>query len=270
MQLPPKRDDPEWNILREHDIEELWDHSRRPHVAASHAARMDLLSDLVTGVTPPSGRILDVGCAQGTLGLRLAERGFRVSLLDVRERFIDYAKERGGLGDLRYYVGRLGPESPPDRNYDVVVCTEVLEHVPAPALLLNGLAQKARAGGTVVLTTPNAEYLRSRWPTFGTVAQEVIDHAERDSADGDAHRFLFTGGELTSLVRGVGMRVERAGYFLPFWLEGHLKTRYLHALHYRVRGRILRPRAQLPRGLARYLCASQWLVARLPSRGVDD
>jgi 2-polyprenyl-3-methyl-5-hydroxy-6-metoxy-1,4-benzoquinol methylase len=267
MKLPAEMPDPVWSRLRQHDVEELWDQSISPHVASSYTARLNLMLEVVSRLAGQGGRILDVGCAQGTLGLMLAERGFRVSLLDVRSTNIDYSRARYERGEVDFHVGLLSDGMPPSSDYDVVVCTEVVEHVPEPARLLSQLAEKTRSGGHVCLTTPNADYAFAALPSFGTANQHVIDAAEANSMDGDAHRFLYTREELVTLVRGVGLRLEAHGFFLPAWLEGHAKTRYIHRMLHRLRGDIVRLPAALPgisRILSRHLCASQWLVARRP------
>ncbi|HXJ23563.1 MAG TPA: methyltransferase domain-containing protein [Polyangia bacterium] len=262
MKLPEARPDPGWSLLREHDQQELWDDSIAPHVAASYRARMSLLAGLVGEASGPAGHVLDVGCAQGTLGLMLAERGFQVDLLDLRSQNIAYAQARYEHGAVRFHVGLLGEDCPPERDFDVVVCTEVLEHVPAPSELLRQLAGKVRPGGALCLTTPNGEYMFSRLPTYGGARQSTIDDSEANSSDGDAHRFLYTRDELITLVRSVGLRIERHGFFLPAWLEGHAKTRHLHRLYYSARHKLLTPPATLPEALGRRLCSSQYLVAR--------
>jgi 2-polyprenyl-3-methyl-5-hydroxy-6-metoxy-1,4-benzoquinol methylase len=267
MKLPPPKPDRDWSHLRQHDLEELWDHSISPHVASTYTARMNLMLEIVSPLAGDGGRILDVGCAQGTLGLMLAERGFRVSLLDVRATNIEYAKARFERGQVDFHVGLLGEQTPPRADYDVVVCTEVLEHVPDPSRLLSQLAGKARSKGYLCLTTPNADYAFSDLPSFGGADQSVIDTAEVNSLDGDAHRFLYTREELIALARGVGLRLESHGFFSPVWLEGNAKTRYLHRMLYRLRGDILHLPPTLrgiARPLARRLCSSQWLVARRP------
>ena len=262
MRLPDPKDDPTWACLRAHDVEELWDPAQSPHIAATYQARMQLLTDLVVGLAGPGGRVLDVGCAQGTLGLTLAERGLRVTLLDVRHESLEYARSRHETGEVTFCVGVLGPDMPPANDFDVVMCTEVLEHVPAPAQFLLQLRSKVRAGGALCLTTPNGDYLMAHLPTYGGAPQSTIDEAEPNSMDGGAHRYLYTREELIALVRGAGMRLEQHGFFSPAWLEGHLKTRQLHRLHYRWRKQLLRVPARLPERLGRRFCASQFLVAR--------
>jgi 2-polyprenyl-3-methyl-5-hydroxy-6-metoxy-1,4-benzoquinol methylase len=265
MKLPPEKEDPDWSRLRQHDVEELWDHSINPHVASAYAARVSLLLEVVSRLAGPGGRVLDVGCAQGTVGLMLGERGFRVSLLDVRSTNIEYSRARYEHGQVDFHVGLLADQTPPGSDFDVVLCTEVLEHVPEPSRLLSQLARKARPGGYVCLTTPNADYAFSALPSYGGANQQVIDTAEPNSLDGDAHRYLYTREELVALVRGVGLRLESHGYFLPAWLVGHAKSRYIHRLLYRLRGEIVRLPGALPGSgdlFSRRLCASQWLVAR--------
>lgn len=208
MRLPEPRDDPDWRRARAHDVEELWDHNGAPHVATSYAARVEMIIRLVRRLAGPGDRVLDVGCAQGTYGLMLAEQGLRVSLLDVRAGYIEYAKARWERGEVEFYVGTVSDEYPPRRDYDVVLCTEVIEHVSAPAALLDALRRKVRPGGTIVLTTPNADYLVAGLPTYGRASQAVID-------DGDAHRYLFTQEEPVALVRSVALRVEGSSFFLP-------------------------------------------------------
>lgn len=260
MKLPPQRNEPVWSRLRQHDLVEMWDPSSAPHVAAAYRARLMLLRRLLEQRVPACGRVLDVGCAQGTLGLLLAESGYAVTLVDVRPEAIAYARERHERGDVEFVVGRLTSDRPARNDFDAVVCAEVLEHVVRPSELLTTLAAKVRPGGALVLTTPNGEYWFARLPTFAAATQSVIDSASPDSMDGDAHRFLYTREELVTLVRGVGLRVEAAGFFSPFWLEGHLKTRLLHRLLFAVRRRVVAWSAErVP--WARRLCASQWLLA---------
>src|SRR5262249_15009704 len=156
---------------------------------------------------PAPARVLDVGCAQGTLGLQLAEEGYRVTLVDIRPDHIEYAKARHEHGDVEVLVGEASPRFPENHAYDVVVCTEVLEHVPAPARLLDTLRAKVAERGALLLTTPNGEYALSPLPTFASASQAVIDEAEPNSRDGDAHRYCFTRDELTAIVRSSGLRV---------------------------------------------------------------
>ena len=42
----------------------------------------------------------------------------------------------------------------PDQEFDIVFCTEVMEHVPEPALFLKEIYRVLKPGGVVIMTTP--------------------------------------------------------------------------------------------------------------------
>ena len=262
MRLPPPKDDPDYARVREHDIQELWDLSIAPHVATSYQARLGLMQELADGVLRGASDILDVGCAQGTFGLRLAGRGHRVVLLDARAGHIDYARLRHQTGAVEFRVGYLEEQEDLAHRFDLVVFSEVLEHIRSPAQTLSSLRETLRPGGHLLVTTPNAEYAFSRLPSYGRARQEVIDDAEDNSADGDGHRFLYSLEELVAIVRASSFRVVQAGFFSEWWTSGHVKTRYLHKLAFQLRRRPLSVRARLRHDqIARRTCSALALIA---------
>lgn len=72
------------------------------------------------------GSVLDAGCAMGFLVEALRDRGVEAEGVDLSAYAISQVRE-----DMRVYcrVGSL--LEPPSRRYDLVVCIEVLEHIPA-------------------------------------------------------------------------------------------------------------------------------------------
>ena len=54
--------------------------------------------------------------------------------------------------DITYYDGSALPFG--DASFDHVLCTEVLEHVPDPALFLADISRILRPGGSLILTVP--------------------------------------------------------------------------------------------------------------------
>ncbi len=100
-----------------------------------------------------AGTVADVGCGA---------QPFR-DLLPPATRYIgvDIAAAGESFGyhtpDTRYYQGNTLPLA--DGEVDHVLCTETLEHVLAPAILLSELSRVMRPGGRLVLTVPFA----ARW-----------------------------------------------------------------------------------------------------------
>jgi 2-polyprenyl-3-methyl-5-hydroxy-6-metoxy-1,4-benzoquinol methylase len=243
LRLPPERlTDPEWTNLREHDIQEHWDLALAPWVATAHAARMEHAIEVIEDHSCSPARVIDVGCAKGTLGYLLAGRGFDVTLVDVCASHVAYARARSDEhASLQFCVG-LVPTVPEQDGFDVVVCTEVIEHMPTPRMLLDGLRQKCRPGGMLYLTTPNGAYFFSKLPTYSKVAEEVLANMVVNSDDGDDHRYGYTLEELVSVVRAAGFAVREAGIFLPFWMVGWAHTEALHRLHLMLTRRLVRHR----------------------------
>jgi 2-polyprenyl-3-methyl-5-hydroxy-6-metoxy-1,4-benzoquinol methylase len=264
MRLPKPTADPEYSYVRDHDVREWWDSSVQPHAALGYQQRIRLLLDEVQRHTPIGSKVLDVGCAQGTAGLLLAERGYRVTLLDIREAHIRYARDRYEHGAVEFAVGRLADAIPATPVFDAVICTEVIEHVSKPAVFLEQISVRLRSGGSIFLTTPNADYWGWHLPSYGYAHEHVIDGAEADSCDGDAHRYLFSREELISLFRGVGLRAEAVGFALPFWTQGHFRTRHAINLYQRVAGRL--PTLRTPRVM--WGPASRRLSSILVARGI--
>jgi 2-polyprenyl-3-methyl-5-hydroxy-6-metoxy-1,4-benzoquinol methylase len=96
--------------------------------------------------------LLDAGCGTGLFSRAAAQRGARVTSLDVGEGLLERVAEKC---DSRRVVGDVQQLPFADEAFDVVLSTEVIEHVPRPELAVGELARVLRPGGTLVVTTPN-------------------------------------------------------------------------------------------------------------------
>ncbi|MDQ8050844.1 methyltransferase domain-containing protein [Luteibacter sp.] len=106
-------------------------------------------------------RFADVGCAYGGYLVAAAEAGAsEVVGIDVDEDYLRLGKE---LLDAHGVRGRLELGSVDDpallarlpTAFDVVTCTDVLEHVADPAITLYMLSRYMAPGGRIYLTVPN-------------------------------------------------------------------------------------------------------------------
>lgn len=98
-------------------------------------------------------KILDIGCGTGMAAERLKDFG-AVYGVDISSKSIEQARDR--LDEA--YVSLA--EKLPFRNeiFDVIVCTEVIEHLLAPSEALSEFNRVLRSGGYLIISTPNPWY----------------------------------------------------------------------------------------------------------------
>lgn len=224
---PPVYSD-EWSdevrAVYAHDLQEIWDPSIRPQVWHLYNEQLRLYMGFADR---PALQILDVGCAQATLALMLAEAGHNVTAVDVRQGFLDYACSRYTHGKIQFLCANV-LEDPLDGQFDIVFANQILEHIVRPIKLLEVLIQRLRPGGVLVASTPNHGYLMNRLPSFSDLdAPENYAHLEH-SADGDGHFFFYTASELSSCLEQAGFQsIDVTPFETPF-ASGHMKVRFIH------------------------------------------
>lgn len=106
------------------------------------------------GMLPASvSSLLDVGAREGYLTRKLAEHVPEVTALDLELPAIDDARVRCVKGD----AARLDF---PDNHFDLVFCSEVLEHIPEPSMTAacRELARVTRR--FVLIGVPNCQDIR--------------------------------------------------------------------------------------------------------------
>jgi ubiquinone/menaquinone biosynthesis C-methylase UbiE len=105
---------------------------------------------------PPGHRLLDAGAG------RQPFREACAHLRYVAQDFGKYEAAPAGVGlqrsDFAYgpldVVSDVAAIPEADASFDAILCTEVLEHVPAPEAALREFARLLRPGGALILTAP--------------------------------------------------------------------------------------------------------------------
>jgi 2-polyprenyl-6-hydroxyphenyl methylase / 3-demethylubiquinone-9 3-methyltransferase len=103
-------------------------------------------------------RVLDVGCGGGILSEAMASAGARVTGIDLGDRALKVAQMHLLEGTLQVEYRKIAVEALADeepRQYDIVTCMELLEHVPDPASTVQACARLLSAGGRCFFSTIN-------------------------------------------------------------------------------------------------------------------
>jgi SAM-dependent methyltransferase len=153
-------------------------------------------SQLLELVGPPSRRVLDVGCGQGELGHTLKRRGHHVVGVDYREPAFELDEfVQADLG--------AGLPLPADRDFDVVILADVLEHMSDPLKLLREARSHLAPGGSLLVSVPNAVH----WSVRAQVALGKFDYTNKGILDRGHLRF-FTRASAERLFAEAGLRAS--------------------------------------------------------------
>lgn len=145
------------------DLGDAWWDPRGP-VAALHdfnQARTAYAVGVIRGVMPEvtRPRVLDVGAGGGLFSASLAAGGFEVVGIDASAPSLRVARKHTVRADDRhapsYVAGNAMMLPLADASFDAVVCSEVLEHVASPGILIGEVARVLRPGGLFCFDTPN-------------------------------------------------------------------------------------------------------------------
>ncbi len=211
-------------------------------------------------------RVLDIGCGNGSqLSIPLAELGFSVTGIDPDESSIVHAKRLAeNLPAANFLCGSADDIK---ETFDVVILSEVLEHVADPGKLLMTGANLLNPYGVVIVTTPNGygEFEMDSWLFRTLRLQRLIDKLAKNNSttlgstdnEDSGHVQFFTRARLYRIFKDCGLYVWREGTasFFAGPLAGHLLARSARFIEWNSR-----ITERLPKVLA-----SGWYFALRPS-----
>jgi len=172
--------------------------------------------------------VLDVGCGNGAyVALPLARAGFHVLGLDPHQDSIAHARElAGAMTNAKFTCEDI--ENIPSGIFEVVILSEVLEHVANPSELLKRCAGRLKPDGIVIVTVPNGygEFEIDSWVYGKLRLQWLVDLLAKpdiqllattdNSSCGHVH--FFTLRRIRRIFSECSLSVFRQG--ASSWLSG--------------------------------------------------
>lgn len=175
----------------------------------------------VTRLCPPGRfpKLIDVGVWPGYQSLALVHLGYRVHGLDL---------DPTRLASLPLTIDQydlLRHDSMPVESgrYDVIVATEIIEHIPPERLpiFLTAASAALRPGGYLIISTPNRRYLGNMIRSRATGTDAAGHGHTHEYSRGELRRVVSTGWvdqrvtpvEMYALVGTINPRQ----YYRPLW-----------------------------------------------------
>jgi 2-polyprenyl-3-methyl-5-hydroxy-6-metoxy-1,4-benzoquinol methylase len=131
---------------------------RYPYATAAescaHAYLLTPVKKLVESLGT-KGTVLDLGCGNGSLSHKLSKLGFEVYGVDRSDSGIQIARE--AFPQVRFSLGDVEEDLSPDpfqaESFDVIVSTEVVEHLYRPRQLVKNAFRLLKPSGHFIVTT---------------------------------------------------------------------------------------------------------------------
>ena len=121
-------------------------------------------------------KILDVGCEAGYITMRLAQKGAQVTAIDLIEEPINELKLaiKGKKLKLKLQVADATKLPFKPNSFDIVLATEVIEHITRLEKFVAGAFRVLKPGGRLLITFPNENLRQKLYPVvslFGIKAE---------------------------------------------------------------------------------------------------
>lgn len=153
--------------------------------------------------TPHS--ILDVGCASGWFLFQLSKRFKKASCvgIDIYKDAIEYGKKK--YSKIKFRVADAHKIPYKANTFDLVICTEVLEHIDHPETVLKEIKRVLKKNGIAVIELDSGSALFSiSW---------FLWRIGKGGVWKDAHLHSFNPDKLEKLIKKAGFKILRSQKF---------------------------------------------------------
>lgn len=122
---------------------------------AEDLKRMNFIVSNIMENIDRNSKIIDIGCGNGNMSIQLGKFGYSVTGIDIDPDSIEFAKKMNDMDNVKFFVKNVMKFRDEKQIYDVVICSEVLEHLTDPARMIGTIRQILKDKGILIVTVPN-------------------------------------------------------------------------------------------------------------------
>jgi SAM-dependent methyltransferase len=221
--------------------------SRNPTRRWLHCSRRDWIVAALNRWGAARSRALEVGPGSGVYLPTLAQLAPEAFGVDIEDAYLSRLRPlEQAHSNLRLVHDDILRSSFPDAHFDLILCSEVIEHIEDARQALAEMRRLLSPSGVLVLSTPQKF---SPLELFSKVAFlpgiiQIVRWIYREPILETGHINLMTSRRLRKLLAGAGFAIEEthtAGVYIPGIAEafGNRALRLEQALEPRLRGTLL-------------------------------
>ncbi len=192
-----------------------------------HCSRRDWIINALQRCAPfnGNGKALEVGPGSGIYLPTLAKLYAQVVASDIQAAYLQHAEPmRAQYPNLSFLVDDITASQFEDASYDLILCTEVIEHIHDSVTALKEMRRILKPGGILVLSTPQ------RYSPLELTAKiaflpgiiDVVKLIYREPILETGHINLLTARQVREQLSEAGFSVREAykcGMYLPVVAE---------------------------------------------------
>jgi ubiquinone biosynthesis O-methyltransferase len=154
--------------------------------------------------------ILDFGCGVGPISFPLACLGYNIYGLDIDQKSIDLANKKNKFKNIKFEKKNIKDIT---KLFDVIISTQVLEHIKNPEHILIELSKKLKKEGIMIITIPNgfgfSEFLK-RIKQALKIKNGICDTNQgKFTANQDTHVNFFSLRRFYKIAQISGLKIKK-------------------------------------------------------------
>jgi SAM-dependent methyltransferase len=200
--------------------------SRNPTRRWLHRTRRDWLTAKIADCARErSARAIEVGFGAGVYLRALASNYQEVVGTELHQSKLEYASAgTADLANLQLLIDDITDSHLPPHRFDLVLCSEVLEHIPDTSRAIAGIRRLIAPGGLLILSTPQRHSLMELacklafMPGIIDLVRRIYGEAVLETG----HISLMTEREIRHALELAGFLIRqqfKSGLYLPLVAE---------------------------------------------------
>jgi ubiquinone/menaquinone biosynthesis C-methylase UbiE len=191
-----------------------------------HCTRRDwVIARIAECARERPGRALEIGFGAGVYLRALANHYREVVATDLNHHQLEYVRSRtADVANLQVLIDDITNSNLPQHSFDLVLCSEVLEHIPDVDRAIAGIRRVIAPGGLLLLSTPQRHSLMEMackvalMPGVINIVRRVYGEAVFETG----HISLLTARHLKTVLKDGGFDIReqfKSGLYLPLIAE---------------------------------------------------